>query len=94
MLAIFAGPVQADPVAGRIDEDRFAPEPGLINGLMFEFEAARLQVGAKLVQRLVLEVHGHARFRRYRVDRMQRERGVAVRTFEPRIVGRVDDLQV
>lgn len=39
MLAVLAGPIKADCIAGWVDENRLAPQLGLVNGFVLEYEA-------------------------------------------------------
>jgi len=64
MLAILAGPIEADRVAGWVDENRLAPQPGLINGLVLEIEAPRLEALAQGIKIFVFEIDFHTGFDR------------------------------
>lgn len=57
VLAIVAGPKQADDIAGRVSEPGFPPKPILIGWQLSEREACRLKVRDASVQVHTLEVH-------------------------------------
>ena len=92
MAAVFAGVIDADGVARRIAQPRFAPKPALIRGFAFDSDAGALQACDFAVHVLHFEVE----LRRVllwdgAVNNVQRERGFARRQFEACVVRAPND---
>jgi len=73
ILAIVAGPEEANYIARRVCEAGLSPEPALIDGKLSELIPSGTKAIDLRVQMLTLEVDDHTCVARWVVDRMERE---------------------
>jgi hypothetical protein len=91
--AVLARVKEADPIARRITQVGFTPKPWLILGSGLELKAGNRQLLNFGVNVLELEIDNDAIRVRHGGCSVERERGVADRALEPRVVRRIADDQ-